>query len=146
MLKKINLDIESTITNLDDFGLPDGEPEKNHLSHTGVMRTAGDETVLSYKEASENGSISCSVTVRDGHVSVRREGAICSLMVFNTAEPFKTVYSIPPYKFDMEIITKRLDVSLTDAGGKITVIYRMDVGGAKKEARMKITASEVRAK
>ena len=108
------------------------------------MRIADDETVLSYRESDENGTVSSSVTVRGGCVSVRREGAICSTMHFDTAEPFKTLYSIPPYKFDMEITTKRLDVSLSETGGKIDIMYRMDVGGAKKEARMKITVGEVR--
>ena len=144
MLKKINLDIESTITDLDNFDLPEGEPEINRTSHVGAMRIADGETVLSYKDSDENGTLSCSVTVRGGTISVRRDGAIRSVMVFDTAEPFKSVYSIPPYTFDMEIVTKRLDISLTDTGGSIRILYRMNVGGAKKEALMKITASEVK--
>ena len=146
MLKKIKLDIESVITNLDDLGVPDGDPEINRTSHVGAMRTSNDETVFSYKESNENGSISCSVTVRGESVSVRREGAICSVMVFDTGEPYKTVYSIPPYSFDMVITTKKLEISLSERGGKIDILYTMDVGGAKKSTRMRITASEVQIK
>lgn len=146
MLKKIKLDIESIITNLDDFGLPDGDPEVSRTSHAGVMRIASDETVLSYKDSDENGSVSCNVTVRGDSVSVRRDGAICSTMLFGTDEPYKTVYSIPPYKFDMEIVTLRLDTNLSELGGKIDVLYTMDVGGAKKNAKMRITVSEVQEK
>lgn len=146
MLKKIKLDIESTIINLNDSGLPDGDPEISRTSRTGAMRISNDETVLSYKDSDENGSVSCSVTVRGGSVSVRREGAICSVMLFDTKEPYKTVYSVPPYKFDMEIVTERLDISLSELGGKIDIFYTIDVGGAKKNTKMKITASEVQEK
>ena len=146
MLKKIKLDIESVITDLDDFGLPDGEPETNRSSHMGAIRIAEDETVISYKDSDENGAVSCAVAIRGGSVSVRREGAICSVMVFDTDTPFKTVYSIPPYKFDMEIVTKRLDVSFDGGCGKINIVYHMNVGGAKKNAKMKITVREVAVK
>ena len=140
MLKKIKLDIESTIADLDECGMPDGEPEISRTSHPGVMRIAEDEISLSYRESNENGCVSCAITVRGGLVSVRREGAIASVMLFDPEEPFKTVYSIPPYKFDMEIVTKSLSVDVSEAGGKIDILYRMTVGGAVKEAEMSIRA------
>ena len=143
MLKKIKLDIKSIIVDLDSCGLADGEPEINRSTLAGIMRIAADETVLSYKDKDENGSVSCSITVRENTVTVRREGAIASVMVFNTDEPFRTVYSVPPYKFDMEIKTKRLIADLSDSGGKIDILYVIDVGGTKREAKMSITASEV---
>lgn len=143
MLKKIKLDIYSTIVDLDSCGLADGEPEINRSSNTGVMRIASDETVLTYKDADENGSVSCSVTLREGSATVKREGAIASVMVFDEREPYKTVYSIPPYKFDMEIRTKRLRAELGEAGGVLDILYVMDVGGTRREAKMKITVSEV---
>lgn len=143
MLKKIKLDIKSIIVDLDSCGPADGEPEINRSTLVGIMRIAADETVLSYKDKDENGSVSCSITVRENTVTVRREGAIASVMVFNTDEPFRTVYSVPPYKFDMEIKTKRLVADLSDSGGKIDILYVIDVGGTKREAKMSITASEV---
>ena len=144
MLKKIKLDIYSTIVDLDACGLADGEPEINRSSNMGAMRIAADETVLTYKDTDENGSVSCSVTLRESSVTVRREGAIASVMVFDEREPYKTVYSIPPYKFDMEIRTKRLRAELGEAGGVLDILYVMDVGGTRREAKMKITVSEVK--
>ena len=86
MLKKIKLDIESTIADLDECGMPDGEPQISRTSHPGVMRIAEDEISLSYRESSENGCVSCAITVRGGLVSVRREGAIASVMLFDPEE------------------------------------------------------------
>ena len=140
MLKKIRLDIESTITDLDERGMPDGEPQISRTSHPGVMRVAADEISLSYRESDENGCVSCVITIRGGLVSVRREGAIVSVMLFDPDEPFKTIYSIPPYKFDMEIVTESLSVDVCEAGGKINVLYGMNVGGAVKKAKMTILA------
>ena len=138
MLKKIKLDIESTIADLDECGMPDGEPQISRTSHPGVMRVAADEISLSYRESDENGCVSCVITIRGGLVSVRREGAIVSVMLFDPDEPFKTIYSIPPYKFDMEITGKRIRSELSENGGRIDLRYSMKVGGAEKSAGMKI--------
>ncbi len=143
MLKKIKLNIESYIDNLDEHGLSDGEPEINRASHPGTMRISDGEVALTYKENTEGDPVTCSVTAKAGTVTVRRNGAVVSTMVFDEREIYKTVYCVPPYKFDMEIKTKRVKNSLSESGGTLEILYEMDIGGAKKETRMKITVSEV---
>ena len=143
MLKKIKLDIESYIENLTDSGVPDGEAEKNKSSYVGTMRIADGAITLSYKEADENGTVSCSIVADGKRATVRRNGSIVSTLVFEENEVFETVYSIPPYKFDMTVRTERLINTLSIFGGMLEIIYSMDVGGAKKNAKMKIEASEV---
>ena len=143
MLKKIKLNIESYIDSLDEHGLPEGETEENVSSFFGVMKLDGDEITVSYKEADENGTVNCSVVHTPGCVTVRRNGAIVSVMVFDEKEIFKTVYSIPPYKFDMEIKTKRLSSTLTEHGGALDILYEMNIGGMRRAAKMKITVKEV---
>lgn len=143
MLKKVNLDIESYLENLDEYGMPEGEPETAFSSFIGTMKIFGSEISLSYKEMTENGSVSCSITQCGESVTVRRIGAIASVMVFDIKQPFQTLYSIPPYKFDMLIKTKELTAVLNENGGEINILYDMDIGGMKRSARMKITAKEV---
>ena len=143
MLKKIKLNIESYIDNLDEHGLSDGEPEINRASHPATMRISDGEVALTYKENGEGGPVTCSVTAKVGAVTVRRNGAVVSTMVFDEREIYKTVYCVPPYRFDMEIKTKRVRNSLSDSGGALEILYEMDIGGAKKQTRMKITVSEV---
>ena len=97
---------------------------------------------LSYEEASEGGPIKSDVTVTAEHVRVRRTGAIESDFLFVEGETTKSLYKIPPYAFDAEITTKKIRNNLTRGGGKLTIIYDMNVGGAEKNVRMTITLAE----
>ncbi len=143
MLKKIKLNIESHIDNLDDYGRLDTESESTNSSYTATMRISDGEIILAYKESDENGTVSCTVSLSGSTVSVRRNGAIVSTLVFDESQVYKTVYLVPPYKFDMEVKTLKLTSSLSEHGGDIDILYDMTVGGARKRARMKITACEV---
>lgn len=143
MLKRIKLTIKSQIDNLDDYGLPDGDSEVNETSYNATMRISGEDISIAYKETDENGTVNCTVALLGSSVTVKRNGAIVSTMVFDKNEVYNTTYLIPPYKFDMEIKTKRLKSSFTESGGYIDILYDMTVGGASKKAQMKITAIEV---
>lgn len=143
MLKKIKLDIESHIDSLNEQGLPEGETESNISSFTGVMKIGEDEIAVSYKEVSENGTVNCTVVSDGERVTVRRNGAIVSVMVFDEKEPFRTIYTVPPYKFDMEINTRGLSSTLSEHGGAIDILYDMEIGGMTRTAKMKITVKEV---
>lgn len=142
MLKKIKIYIESHIDNLDEYGKIDGESEINKSSYTGTLRSAGSEISLAYKEIDENGTVNCSITLSDATVTVRRNGVVVSTMVFDENEIYKTLYTVPPYQFDVEIKTKKIESSLTERGGTLLIVYDMNIGGAEKSAQMKITASE----
>ena len=97
---------------------------------------------LSYEETSEGGPIKSDITIADGHVRVRRTGAIESDFMFAEGEVTKSLYKIPPYSFDTSITTKKIRNNLTRSGGKLTIIYDMNVGGADKNVRMTITLAE----
>ena len=97
---------------------------------------------LSYQEKSEGGPIKSDITVADGHVRVRRTGAIESDFLFVEGDKTTSLYKIPPYAFDTEIFTKKIRNNLTRCGGKLTIIYDMTVGGAEKNVRMSITIAE----
>ena len=80
--------------------------------------------------------------MRGDRVTVSRRGAIRSVLVFEEGKSYGSIYEIPPYKFDMNVTTKRMKCSLTESGGVIDILYEMNLGGASKRARMKITAGE----
>ena len=146
MLKKVKLDIESHITELDEFGLITSEVETSRATHDGVLIFFNDEVSLSYHEKNENGEVFCKIIVRDNSVTVQRRGAIVSTMVFEKDRTFNTVYEIPPFKFDMEIKTKSIINSLLSKESFLGIVYEMRVGGAGKLAKMNITACEVKNK
>ena len=143
MLKKVDIRIKSYIDNLDDAGKTTDNSEVSESAHSGAMKLSAGELSLSYRESSENGSVFSDILIHEsGAVTVRRTGAIDSTLHFDTSEEFNTVYSLPPYKFDMNVRTKRISNTLSISGGSLEIDYLMTVGGAKKRVNMKIDVSE----
>ena len=134
--------IHSVIDNLDDLGTPDSDPEINITTLKGTADISDGTGTLKYTEENEGQKIYTDITVLpDGRVELKRRGALVSDMIFSENEATKTIYEIPPYKFDMLIETKKIRNSLSAGGGELQLIYSMEVGGSRKNARMKITLS-----
>ena len=142
MIIKVKVVIESSIENLDASGLPEGDIEKNIAEADGFYRFSEGNIFLSYIEKGDNGVCRTEITSIGGELTVRRGGAIESEMRFMEGESHSSVYSIPPYQFDVTVTTKRIRLDLTDSGGKINLFYNMKIGGADKSARMKIWISQ----
>lgn len=143
MLKRVRIKICSYIDNLDSASLPEGEREVSESEHVGAMKISCGETSLSYRESTEGGSVFSDILMHEsGAVTVVRTGAINSTMHFDENEEFNTVYSLPPYKFDMNVRTKKIRSTLTESGGTIDIFYEMTLGGADKRVKMKIEVSE----
>ena len=136
--KEVKITVDSIIESLDDFGSPEGEPEKMKTSHTASMKTAGDITTISYVESSEGGECTTDITFEGNAVTLKRTGAIETLMHFKEGERHKTVYSIPPYSFDAEIITRRITNTVND-GGLLEIKYIMTIGGAKRRTVLRLS-------
>ncbi len=138
MLASFN--INSVIDNLDDFGAPTGEPEISATTANGEVTLDSGTVTMFYKEKNEDTVTSTRIEVReDGSVMLRRMGGIVSDMLFIEGKETKTLYQIPPYKFDMTLSTKKIRSNLSSDGGELQLIYSMNVGGGQKNARMKIT-------
>ena len=139
--KEVRLNIRSVIDDLDPSGLQAGEPEINDTSAKGFIRSEGEIKVISYTENSEGGSVRTELSVLpDGSVTLKREGAICSLIIFREGEEHRSVYSVPPYSFDMTVVPKRIRASLSDEGGEVRLMYLMNIGGGARQVRMTFTA------
>lgn len=137
-ITEVKIKIESTIDNLDSAGLHEGEPEKNLTNAEGFFNYSESECILTYAEEGEGGRAESEIIISDGGVRVKRKGAIESDMYFKEGETSLSIYSVPPYKFDMSILAKRVRIELDENGGKIDLLYNMKIGGAEKSARMKI--------
>lgn len=134
----MEITVHSVIENLDDTGLIDGEPEINVTTKEAFVNTVGDTTVIRYTEDSEGGSIQTKLTVKDGSVHLLRTGAIEWSVLFDEGSRMTTVYKIPPYAFDCEVETKRVRIK-TDGLLELRLVYSMNIGGGKKNVRMRIT-------
>lgn len=141
MLKRVDITVRSYIDNVDGDGGVDRELSES--SHKGAMKISCGETSLSYRENTEGGSVFSDILIhQSGAVTVRRTGAIDSTLHFDESEEFNTVYSLPPYKFDMSVKTEGIKNTLSILGGMLEIKYEMTVGGAKKRVLMQIETSE----
>ena len=136
--------IHSVIDNLDEAGVPDGEPEISITTERGFLKAEPsepqDKLYISYNEEGEGGKTHTEIVIDGNKVKLSRRGSSSYDLVFGEGEECSCVYSVPPYSFDMRVNCKRVRNSMTREGGVLQIIYDMNVGGADKKCRMKITA------
>ena len=137
---KLTLTVNSVIENLDESGLPDGDPEINIFTTDGTLRLYDSDFIITFKEESEGQITHSQITVSESFVSLTKRGAIESDMLFEEGKTTKTLYRVGPYAFDMHLTTKRIRSSVGEEGGELQLIYSMNIGGQDKNVRMKITA------
>ena len=137
---KLTITVNSVIDNLDDAGLPDGDPEINIFTTDGTL-TVGDRGMrLSFEEENEGQKTTSALYLLGEKLLLQKRGAIESDMTFREGEEFTSIYKVGPYSFDMLIRTKRIRSSLSESGGEVQLIYSMNIGGQEKNVRMKISA------
>ena len=135
--------VRSVIDNLDEAGLVVGESEISINTYEGFLRCeareAGDLLTISYSERVEDGDrVYTDMVLDGGALTLTRRGACEYDIRFAEGERYEGIYAVPPYKFDMTVLTKRLRNDLTRAGGEVRINYNMAVGGADKSCRMHI--------
>jgi len=137
---KLTITVNSVIDNLDDAGLPDGDPEINIFTTDGTL-TVGDRGMrLSFEEENEGQKTTSALYLLKEKLLLQKRGAIESDMTFREGEESTSIYKVGPYSFDMLIRTKRIRSSLSESGGEVQLIYSMNIGGQEKNVRMKISA------
>ena len=135
------LNIISTLTDLSSAGLPEGEPEKSESFTDGKIKfSPSGDIFISYKEDTEGGAVFSDIKISESKVTVLRRGAIESTMVFEEGILHRSLYSMPPYRMDMEIMTKRIRRTLSDGVLSLNLIYEMKIGGSARSAVFKINA------
>ena len=139
MLSDVKLVFDSYIENLDEAGLCEGDAEVSRTSHSAKMSNRDSDIFLSYEEDCDSGKIFSDIRISRDGITVSRRGAIESVLLFKDGEEFNTVYSVPPYKFDMHVKTLRVRGSAGADGGEVDILYTMSVGGAFKKCRMRIS-------
>ena len=135
----VNINMLSVISTTGEGVAKEGDAERTEASYEGKLRQGAGSVILSYKESTEGGDISCEITVTEGAVAVLRRGAIVSDMKFSEGKAEKSLYRIPPHAFDMEIFCKRAKVQIGNREGRVDLLYNMTVGGESRAARMRIT-------
>lgn len=137
-ISKVLVKIESVIENIGAAGLPEGDAERSVSEVDGIFAYSDGEIIINYTEDGEGGRVISEIRAYPELVCVKRSGAIESELHFKEGEEHLSVYSVPPYKFDACVKTRRIRRALTEDGGSLELFYNMKIGGADKSARMKI--------
>ena len=137
--KNCTFKITSHVINLDENGSPDGNVENDDFTVCGLIKTESGCTTLSYEERREDAKILCEISAKKDRVEVRRRKDVACDMLFLPNATHKCIYKVPPFSFDMEIKTSRIENTIENPGGALTLFYSMIIGGAEKRCRMKIT-------
>jgi len=138
--REVEIFINSLIDNIGTTGLPDGEREESATTALGTMDISPDGIVISFSENTDGGAVNTEIELSDVSIRVVRRGAIVSDMTFSEGESHSSVYSIPPYSFDAQIFTRRIRGKIDAGGGFVDIFYDMEIGGAKKSVKMKLSS------
>ena len=129
--------IRMTVTEASRVVGADGEASEMRCVAPGCLRGG----VLTYTTEADGAKVFHRVDLREvGRVTVTRSGAIVSELVFSVGERHASVYRIPPFSFDMEIVTRSLSVSMSEAGGSIRLCFASRLGGAEQETELTVSA------
>lgn len=110
----------------------------------GCLVREGEGWLLTYSEPDNGlGPTTTSLRLTGGTVTLTRSGALASQMVFQEGLPHTSVYETPYGKLPMTLRTLRLEWELTQAGGKVFLIYKPNLGGADLgENRLRLTITK----
>lgn len=138
IIKEKKITVKSVIENLSPSGAIEGDAEETSAIYNGFLKISESEINISYTENSEGGKIVSDITVSGDSVRVKRVGAVESDMIFNENLPHTSLYTVPPYSFDVTVLTKRIRNSMAKDGGRLDIYYNMEIGGASKHVKMRI--------
>ena len=119
-------------------GAPKGDEDRSECTYDGRLEILEDRLRITYSERTEGGEMTTEIHVLSNRVVVKRRGAIVSDMVFAEEKSSTSVYSIPPHSYDMTVDCRLLKIQLGDREGRVDMLYRMEIGGEARSARMRI--------
>lgn len=115
----------------------DTEPERLEMTVEGVLREDATHVYLSYKEGdlTEMGDTTTTISYQKDTpklVSITRNGAVKSTLVFEEKTRHITVYETPFMPFEIATYAKRVENDLLSTG-KLHMNYSVQIKGANAE-------------
>ena len=107
----------------------DGTPDSSELMTQGRLLPLADGLALEYEETEITGmeGTTTRFTLRDGTVTLTREGAVNSQMVFREGRQHSALYETPYGGLTVDIHTARLRDHLSELGGTLEIQYALSV-------------------
>ncbi len=133
MSLRVKVTMRSRIT-LCEKGMPTGEESASALiSAEGYF--SPDSGRLSYTERGEGGETEVMLSfppARDS-LTVRRNGASEACFTLKSGTTAVFTYAVPPFSFPAKATLISLSNRLSDRGGTLSAVYRMELGGQEEE-------------
>ncbi len=136
--------VHSVIEDMDESGLPAGEPEISVTTVGGFYKQLPCGAEISYSELCEGERIHTTLAVGDNVISLKKRGAIGCDIEFSEGGTHSSVYTVSPYSFDITVRTARIRNELSKDGGVLRINYSMNIGGQQRAVRMKISARPIK--
>ena len=144
-MEKKNISVFSVIENLETGAAGGGDVEESRVTVKGLYTAVSGGTYpvqsyyeISYTESAESGDVFSNIRITSDSVTLKKEGAIKTVMEFKAGEQINFVYSVPPYSLDASLITDKIRIKLNSDGGRVDIHYRMNIGGADKKVWLKM--------
>ena len=125
--KKVLLSVVGVVQ---DVGSEESSDEMR-LVTTGELSGEDDSWNLRYIETQPDTAETHKVTftMKDGVVTMSREGAYNTSMIFSQGNRFEGSYETPYGALDMGVYPTQVKYSVDDARGEVLLKYQLDIGG-----------------
>lgn len=108
----------------------------------GTLRREGKGWLLCYREGESSGLGDTVTTLRleEGKATLTRTGETASQMVFRVGQTCACQYATAYGELSMTIAASKLEWELDEAGGKVFLVYKLQLEGAEAgETRLRLT-------
>ncbi|MBQ9086581.1 MAG: DUF1934 domain-containing protein [Clostridia bacterium] len=143
-LRSIRYEVEEAIFSVLDMDQEDwvnvdesAEPEVIEINTLGTMKEEEGRIEISYEETQATGMEGSSTAVsylseQSGVISMIREGAVSTVLVFENGKRHHCVYHTPFMPFEVCVHTKKVENRLMDEG-YLELDYIIEIRGARAE-------------
>jgi len=140
--KKVLLSVVGVVQ---DVGSEESSDEMR-LVTTGELSGEDDSWRLRYIETQPDTAESHKVTftMKDGVVTMSREGSYHTSMIFSQGNRFEGSYETPYGALDMGVYPTQVKYTVDDARGEVLLKYQLDIGGqfaSMREMRIRFAPS-----
>lgn len=127
MLKQVMITVDSRKEE------SDGEVENLSFVTEGTLLCEAGMCEITYQESEMTGMAGTTTTlkVEKGSVLLIRHGTLSSILVFEKGKTHYSGYDTEYGSFQIGVTARRVDVDMTDGGGRLVVDYSLDFNGAQ---------------
>ena len=106
---------------------------KDEMVIQGHLAERNGSTYITFKQTDPDANITVDnrVKIKKGVVSIKRSGAVDSMMIFDEENPYTTYYETPYGHLNLYVTTYKVEHEVSEQGFKLHVHYEMKMQGKK---------------